>query len=222
MDASHIGVMFDCDGTLIDSMVAWRGLEDEMAGRVGIELSRADKDAITAFTIPECAAFFHERGLGASVDEVIGLMDDYMLAFYRERAVPRPGSLDFVRGLHEAGARLCITSSSPQRYLQAGMERCGFAPYLHAIVSVDDVGASKREPAVWNHACELLGTPRATTWGVEDSVYAVHTLTGAGYPTLGIYDCDLSGTKEQLAAACTHTIDTFEDFTAEDFLRIAG
>ena len=65
-------MIFDCDGTLLDSMRVWREAETELARRANVTLSAADTDALTAMTIPECGAFFHERfGLGASGDEVI-------------------------------------------------------------------------------------------------------------------------------------------------------
>ena len=64
-----------------------------------------------------------------------------------------------------------------------------------------------------------MGTPLATTWGVEDSVYAVHTLNAADYRTLGIYDCDISGTVESLREAAERFIATFEDLDAATFIE---
>lgn len=219
MDASSIGVIFDCDGTLLDSMMVWREAETELARRAGVTLSAADTDALTAMTIPECGAFFHEQcGLGASGDNVVAMMDELMLEFYRERVLARPGALAFVQELARHGVHLSVASSSPQAYLQAGLARCGFTPYLDAIVSVDDVGASKREPAVYDRARELMGTPLVSTWGVEDSVYAVRTLNDANYRTLGIYDCDLSGTTEALRNTAGRFITSFEELDAETFL----
>ncbi len=216
MEASRIGVVFDCDGTLIDSMTVWRQLEDELARLAGVTLTKQDTDLLTTLTIPECAAFFHDNfDLGTSGANVEAMMADFMLDFYRERASARPGALEFVQGLAERGVRMSVASSSPQPYLQAGLARCGFTPYLDAIVSVDDVKKSKREPAVFDRARDFMGTPVGSTWGVEDSVYAVNTLSGAGYRTLGIYDCDLSGTYAQLTAACDRVIRSFEEIDAD-------
>ena len=39
----RIGVIFDCDGTLIDSMDAWRDLEGELGRRAGVELTSEDR-----------------------------------------------------------------------------------------------------------------------------------------------------------------------------------
>lgn len=219
MDASCIGVIFDCDGTLIDSMDVWREAEAHLARLAGATLSQADVDTLTTLTIPEVGSFFHGRfGLGKSPDDVVRMIDEFMLDFYRTRAEARPGALAFVKGLAAHGVRMSVASSSPVPFLKAGLARCGFAPYLDAIVSVDDVGRSKREPAVYDRARELMGTPLATTWGVEDSTYAVRTLRAAGYRTLGVYDCDLSGAYEELAAAADHAVRSFEELDADVFV----
>lgn len=221
LNPTDIGVMFDCDGTLLDSMPAWRGMETHLAELCGVELSKAQRDDLTTFSIPECAKFFHDMGLGADEDEVLEIMDGYMYRFYSELSVPRPGALELVRGLYEAGAHLAITSSTPQHYLQAGMKHCGFAPYLEVICSVDDVNSSKRTPKVWQYAQGILGTATENTWGVEDALYAVLVLKEAGYHTLGIHDHDLAGSFAQLYAECDHAVHTFEGFSAGDFLAIA-
>ncbi|MEF9875441.1 MAG: HAD family phosphatase [Gordonibacter sp.] len=220
MDASRIGIIFDCDGTLLDSMGAWLEVEDELARRAGIQLTRAESDLLTTLTIPEAGDFFHERcGLGSCGSDAVLMMDELMLDYYRTRAIERPGALAFVRGLAERGVRMSVASSSPQPYLQAGLALTGFAPYLDHIVSVDDVGRSKREPAVYDYTRDLMGTPLETTWGFEDSAYALRTLRGARYRTVGIYDNDLSGTFEELAALSDHAIKSFEELDSGAFPR---
>ena len=52
MDAFRIGVIFDCDGTLIDSMMVWRETEAGLARRANVTLTAAEIDALTAMTIP--------------------------------------------------------------------------------------------------------------------------------------------------------------------------
>ena len=219
MEPGRIGVIFDCDGTLLDSMDVWREVEDELARRAGAQLTDADKDELTTLNIPEAGAFFHDRfGLGAAADDVVRMMDELMLDYYRNRAHERPGALVFVRALVERGVRVSVASSSPQKYLQAGLERAGFAPYVGLVVSVDDVSSSKREPKVYDHTRRLMGTPLETTWGFEDSAYALRTLRGAGYRTVGIYDRDDAGTHEELRANADAVIDSFEELNAETFI----
>ena len=218
MEANRIGVIFDCDGTLLDSMDVWREVEDELARRAGAQLTDADKDELTTLNIPEAGAFFHDRfGLGDSGEDVVRMMDELMLDYYRNRSHERPGALAFVRGLVARGVRVSVASSSPQAYLQAGLAHAGFAPYFDIVASVDDVKSSKRVPKVYDHVRELMGTPLETTWGFEDSAYALRTLSDAGYRTVGIYDRDDAGTHEELTALADLVIDSFEELDAQTF-----
>lgn len=215
----RIGVIFDCDGTLIDSMDAWRDLEGELGRRVGVELTSEDRQTLCTLNIPESAQYFHDRfGLGASGDEVVGMMDEIMLDYYGHRAVARPGALAFIDGLARHGVVMSVASSSPKPYLEAGLACAGIAPYLEAVVSVEDVHSSKRNPKVYDHTRNLMGTSTALTWGFEDAIYAVRTLARAGYGTVGVYDHDLSGTWGQLSAEADLAIRSFEDLDAERFL----
>lgn len=215
----RIGVIFDCDGTLIDSMDAWRDLEGELGRRVGVELTSEDRQTLCTLNIPESAQYFHDRfGLGASGDEVLGMMDEIMLDFYGHRAVARPGALAFIDGLARHGVVMSVASSSPKPYLEAGLACAGIAPYLEAVVSVEDVHSNKRNPKVYDHTRDLMGTSTALTWGFEDAIYAVRTLARAGYGTVGVYDHDLSGTWGQLSAEADLAIRGFEDLDAERFL----
>lgn len=217
-----LGIIFDCDGTLLDSMGVWRELEADLARRVGADLSKEDRDALTTMTIPECGAFLHGKfGLGASGTEVMGMIDEFMMDFYEHRALPKPGVMAFVRGLAEHDIPMAVASSTPSSLLRAGIRSAGLEPYIRAVVSVDDVGRSKREPAVYDRARESLDTTCAETWGFEDALYAIRTLRGAGYHTMGVYDCDMSATWAELQAEAEYAVRSFEDILAGEFLQIA-
>ena len=222
MQEKTIGAIFDCDGTLLDSMGVWREMESDFAHRAGGELTEADRDLLTTLTTPEAGRFFHEKfGLGASADDVVSMVNEYMLNYYSTRAVARPGALSFVQGLSERGVRLSVASSSPVAFLRAGLAHTGFLPLLDAVVSVDDVGKPKREPAVYERARSLMGTDAATTWGFEDAAYAIGTLKRAGLHALAVYDCDESGTFEELSTAADKTVRSFLELDAGEFVKLA-
>ena len=222
LNEAPIGVIFDCDGTLLDSMGVWREMESEFARRAGGELSPADKELLTTLTTPEAGRFFHEKfGLGASPQDVVRMVGEYMMEFYSTRAKARPGALAFVRALFERGVRLSVASSSPMPYLLAGLSHTDFLPLFDAVVSVDDVGKPKREPAVYDRARHLMGTDLSRTWGVEDALYAIGTLKRAGYHTLAVYDCDMSGTYAALAFAAERVVRDFRELDPDGFVEIA-
>lgn len=220
---NDIGVIFDCDGTLVDSMGAWHEVDRTLAAEAGITLTEADAEAITTMSLPEASAYLHEQcGLGESNEAVLEMIFDRMRAFYANEVEARPGALTFVQALHERGVPMAVASSTPADMLATCVERCGFAPYMKTVVSVDDLQTSKREPAVYDHARSFLGTDRAHTWAFEDAAYALDTLCAAGYRTGAIYDNDISGTRDQLFERADFLIASWEDLDPDIFLAKAG
>lgn len=221
--ANDIGIIFDCDGTLVDSMGAWHEVDRTLAAEAGIQLTPEDTDRITTMSLDEASAYLHSCGLGASADQVREMIFERMRAFYANEVIARPGALTFVRALHERGVPMAIASSTSPDMLATCVRRCGLEPYMRAVVSVDDLNTSKREPAIYDYARSFLGTDRACTWGFEDATYAIRTLKDAGYHTGAIYDNDISGTREDLYREADFLIASFEDLDADDFLtRFAG
>ncbi len=215
------GAIFDCDGTLLDTMGLWHAMEEELARMAGHGLTAEEVDLLCTLTLPETARYFHEHhGLGENPSEVVALVERMAAEFYRTQARPRPGVLAVLEALREAGVPCAVASSSPHSMLGPGLEGSGLAPYISHVVSVDDVGASKREPAAYNRACELLGTPREDTWVFEDAVYAVRTAHEAGYPTVGVWDCDQSGTFEELASLADVAVRSFEELDIGRLLSV--
>ena len=213
------GVIFDCDGTLMDTMDLWLTMEDEFAVRCGHALSDAEHDMLRSFTLDETARYYHGKlGLGSCEQDVKDMIEAYAVSYYAERAKLRPGALELLEALHDHGIPCAIASSSPHSMLDAGAAHTGIDRLLRAIVSTDDVGISKREPAVYEHARELLGTPSDATWVFEDAAYALRTLAPTRFRTVGIYDKDDSGTFEQLRSLADVAIREYADLNVDTFL----
>ncbi len=200
-------------------MRRWHSIDDIIAQRAGVELTEADRDYMTRSTLYESSEYFHRKfGYLSSPEEVVKVIYDDMLDYYKHEAKPKPGALEFVKGLHELGIPMGVASSTSPLLLKTGIENAGFAPYMKCVMSVEDVGSSKREPKIFNAVREALGTPRCDTWGVEDAVYAIDTLCGAGYHTLAVYDSEIAGSLPALDAAADWSIMSFEDVTVQQFV----
>ncbi len=219
----ELGLILDCDGVLLDSMGAWEKAEIDVCATVGIVPTKEDIDHVNTLTLVEACEYYNTKyGAGGSVEETLRIIDSSMQRFYDNDVVAEPGALEFVRELRELGVRMCVVSSSPLRYLQAGLGRCGFLPYFDGVLSADELKLTKREHPIFERALEILGTKKENTWGFDDTAYALQTLNSVGCHTIGIYSSDLNGTVERLRADSEFTFPGgLEELGSKGFLELA-
>lgn len=214
------GVIFDCDGTLMDTMGLWFEVEDELAASVGHVFSQAEQDMLRTLTISQTGEYLHGKlGILDSPQAVVARIEELARDHYATRSELKPGALAFLRELHARGIPCAIASSSPHSLLDPGVEHTGLTGLLAAVVSTDDVGASKLRPAVYDRARGLLGSPLEATWVFEDAAYTFATTVPAGYHTVGIYDCDDSGAFDELERLADVAVRSYADIDLERFVQ---
>lgn len=218
--AKPTGFIFDMDGCLLNSIGAWHAAEKDILALVGITLAKEDRDELNALTLEEAATWFHKRfGILGSSEEVAAMIVERLLAFYRTQAEANPGAFEFVRAVHDAGMPMCVLSSSPQAFLQAGLGHAEMLEYFDddMVISAEDRGWAKRNSSTFGLICELLGTEPSDTWLFDDSWYALATAHDCGLRTVGVFSSDSCGTHEELARYCDKVVDDFTGLSVEDF-----
>lgn len=187
-DLRSTAVLWDLDGTLVDSSehhwIAWR---DVMA-REGREVTPGDF----------AASFGHRndtilRGLidpdlsDAEVARIAHAKESLYRQLVRDRGlVPLPGVLSCIRRLREDGWKQAVASSAPVANIEAAMEATGLRPWFDALVSADEVGVGKPDPAVFLAAAARVGiAPRACVV-VEDAPSGLEGARRAGMKSVGV------------------------------------
>jgi HAD superfamily hydrolase (TIGR01509 family) len=206
------GLIFDCDGTLLDTIEAWNESEANTVAMTGVEWSQVQLEELRAAPLNEGARMLHERyGVGSSAQEVLEIIDAELIGFYREKAVSKPGAVELLREAQTRGIPCVVVTSSPQRYVMPAFERCGLDGYFKRVITTDDAGISKQDPRIWELALDVLGCGAQESWGFEDSIYALKVMNQVGIRSVGCYDCDETGTYEQLSAEAMVTVRSLEE-----------
>ena len=179
------GFVFDCDGTLLDTLDAWETTEESLFSQIPYPLTQEQEDEIHAAPIAEAARILHEKyGVGESNEAVLAHFDSNLLPFYAQEARALPGACELVRKIHSKGIPCVVVSSSPTRYLVAGLKRAGILDCFAKVVSTEDVGVSKQDHRIYDVALEALGAQRSTTWAVDDAPYACKVMGAYGFKTI--------------------------------------
>jgi len=184
------GAIFDCDGTIVDSMGMWRTVFDVMCERYGVASDPAFFGGIETLSLrDECRALHDEKHVGTSADDLYEEICAYVTDKYEHEIPTLPGCEAFLRTMHEAGIPMAVASSTPAREVRRALEAHGLGDCFDVVVSTEDVGGRDKEyPDVYLEALRRLGTSRETTWVFEDAPFGVRTSKRAGFHVVAIFN----------------------------------
>lgn len=206
-------VLFDLDGTLVDSAPDLCAAVAFALREVG--LPPHDVDAVRRM-IGEGQRVLIERaitraaeraGVPASSIDVDDVLRRFR-AYYSDHLVVDtalyPGVVETLRTLHALRLPLCVATNKPGVWARRIVEHFGLLPYfgsLAAVLGEDDVGARKPDPRLIHHHCQRLGIAEGRSLLVGDSAIDWQTAQRAGcqfaYCTYGFGD---KSTEEAIAA----------------------
>lgn len=181
------GAIFDCDGTLLDSMPMWTRTCVELLERHGVEDARRVFAERESLDMDEKCYWYHDNlGIGQSGEALYRELWDMVVAAYRTSVRPFEGCKAFLDELKDAGVPMVVASATPTELLREALQTHGLLGYFDSLVFAGDVGRGKEHPDVYLAARRQLGTPREQTWVFEDAPFGVRSAARAGFPVAAI------------------------------------
>lgn len=177
-------VIFDMDGTLVDtervSQTAWR----RAASDLGVEVPERIWDAFVGCSMPDARAMVDaEFGDPALTDRLFSRQYDLYFAIREQSLEPCEGALDALRALADAGMTLALATSTAREHALPLMERFGMAPFFSSMTFGDQIGHAKPAPDIYLEAASRLGIDPISCAAVEDSVNGALAACAAGMTT---------------------------------------
>jgi HAD superfamily hydrolase (TIGR01509 family) len=181
--------VFDNDGLLLDTEEAWTRAEQTLFARRGREFTTDDKRTLIGSS--RSLAAVKLEALLDRPDEGEQLMDE-LLELVMEEALqgvaPRPGALELLTRLGEAGVPLAVASNSEPQFVQRVLSGAGLldgGPFA-TVVTVADIDRPKPAPDIYLEACRRLGVAPADAVALEDSAIGVSAAAAAGMFVIGV------------------------------------
>lgn len=200
------GIIFDMDGTLLDSMGIWKTLgSDYLRGR-GVQPEPGLDERLKTMSLRQAAVYFQENyGVAESVGEILDGVNRMIQHFYLEEVEAKPGAFEFLQRLAAEGVRMCVATATENWLAQAALKRNGLLSFFSQIFTCSDVGVGKDSPKIFKTARKALGTKKAETWVFEDALYAMKSARKAGLHIAAIADDSQKKDRE----AIRETADVF-------------
>jgi HAD superfamily hydrolase (TIGR01509 family) len=179
-------VLWDMDGTLVDTEPYWIECERELVARFGHEWSDEDAHALVGNPLLLSAEYIRDRGhVPLEPEAIVEVLLDGVVARVREHVPFRPGARELLEGLIAAGVPCALVTMSYRRFTDAVVAALPPGTFA-AVVPGDEVTHGKPHPEPYLTAAARLGVAPADCVAIEDSPTGVASAVAAGVPTLAV------------------------------------
>ena len=177
-------VLWDMDGTLVDTEPYWIEVEQGMAAKYGGEWTDADAMAMVGNNLVDSGRYMKERWqVDLSPEEIVEELLDGVVAMVGETVPWRPGARDLLVALAETGVRCGLVTMSYQRFVAPILAQLPPETF-RVVVTGDQVEFGKPHPEPYLTAAAALGVRAEDCVAIEDSGTGARSAEAAGCTVL--------------------------------------
>ncbi len=182
-------VIFDMDGSLVDSMWVWKDIDIEYLGRFGLDIPDDLQQEIEGMSFTETARYFRDRfGLDRSVEQIRADWNEMAWDKYRSRVMLKPGAREFLDSCRSHGIKLGIATSNSREIVDMVMEARGVADYFSCITTACEAKKGKPAPDVYLLTAQQLSVDPKNCLVFEDIVFGIQAGKAAGMEVCAVDD----------------------------------
>ena len=215
------GVIFDLDGTLLDSMSLWDTFGEAYLRSLGKEPRENLTETFKTFTLEQSAEYYREHyGVTLSVEEIVNGVNRMIEGYYINEVGIKNGADIFLKNLYDNGVKMCVATVTDRYLAEAALERLGIKQYFSGIFTTAEVGHDKTTPHIYRAALAHLGTEKSETVVFEDAYHALMTAKKDGFTVAAIYD-EYEKRQVEMKAAADYYVSDYRHFTWNKAKRTA-
>ncbi|MFD3454913.1 HAD-IA family hydrolase [Streptomyces sp. NPDC058691] len=179
-------VLFDMDGTLVDTEELWWEAVEQVAAGLGHVLGDADVTEVLGRAVEHTAAHLvSTTGTATRADELAAVLHREFASRVRGRTVPRPGAIELLDELARHAVPIALVSASPREVVDIVLDVLGRDRFAVSFTA-DDTERTKPAPDPYLAAARALGADPASCVAVEDTPTGVASAEAAGCRVLAV------------------------------------
>ncbi len=181
--------ILDLDGTIIDSMPAWKNVTRDYLASLGITADSDIREQVKRKTSLENAHYLQSYyGVDKSDDEIIAGIHGVIAAAYRDTIPLKNSGAQILSWLRSQNIPFCAATSTDRDLMSSCLSRLGILDEFEFILTCSEVGKGKYHPDIFLQAMERMGGTLTDTVVFEDALHCVKTAHDAGFFVVGVYE----------------------------------
>lgn len=219
---SPMGVIWDVDGTLVDTAELHRNAWIRMSREMGRELSEEDFTNTFGRRNPEIIEYLFQRPFSPEeIHEIGERKENYYRAASIEQGIELlPGVRRMLESLHVEGIPQVIGSSAPRGNLEMILRLTNCEAFFRGVVGMEDTSKGKPHPEVFLRAAEKIGIPPERCLVFEDAIAGVEAAKAGGMKCVGVTFVGHHPAEKLRKAGADHIIQNFDEMSLEIVKRL--
>ena len=182
-------VIFDMDGTLIDSTGIWHEIDKAFFAKRNMELPSDYAQHIVHLGLTQAAIYTKETyHLEESIQDIIKEWHEMSVDMYQYHVPLKEGALDLLKLFKSQGVKMAIATANDEPLYRPCIERLGIGEYFDAIADVNTAKEGKQSAKIYLDLAKKMGADPQNTLVLEDMPTCVKTAFNSGFITVAVYD----------------------------------
>ena len=209
-------VIFDLDGTLIDSTSLWADIDRDFFTSKGMEIPPNYNKEIAHIGLTAAAILTRDKYVPyLAIEEIMKQWNDYALEAYQKHIPLKDHALELLDLLKSHNVKIALaTANSEELYLPC-LFRLDIHKYFDLIIDVNSCKDGKNSPEIYDKVRHNFGVKRENSLVVEDMLQALMTAYNNGYMVVGVNDKNSVTNEEENKKYCHLFINNFSELIKE-------
>jgi 16S rRNA pseudouridine516 synthase len=211
-------IVFDFDGTLVDSMNLWHQIDVAYLGKRGLNCPDDLSFAVSGKSFTETAEYFKQRfKLDDSIDTIKAEWDEMSRKSILTEVDFKPGTLAFLTWVQQQGIPMSIATSNTRSVLELFLPEHGIDHFFHSLHFTCEVGRGKPHPDVFLEAAKALEVAPENCLVFEDTLEGINGALAAGMPVISVDDPHQYHRLELIQNASLYHIKNYQELITDRF-----